>query len=95
MKRIPMTITVHTNQIPFSDYGDLSILGDPMNTPIMRCRFCNIQPEFYYSNKTGTFYIDHICKLNNSKHHYQSKTYEGLAKEWNEKRGRKYETEKN
>lgn len=94
MKRIPMTLTVHTNQIPFSEYGDISILGEPMNQPIMRCRYCGIQPEFSYSTKTGLFFIDHSCIADDSKNHYQAKTYESLMKEWNNKRGRNYDADK-
>lgn len=94
MKRIPMTITVHTNSIPFSAYGDMSLLGEQMITPIMRCRYCGVQPEFMYHNKNNQYEIIHECSADNNKYKYHEYTYEGLAKLWNKKRGRTYETQK-
>ena len=93
MRRIPMTIIVHTNKIPFSAYGDISLLGETMITPIMRCKFCGVQPEFMYHTSKSNYEINHTCKIDNSKHRYTEMSYEGLAKVWNQERGRKYETD--
>lgn len=90
MKRLPMTITVHTNLIKASDYGDLSFLGEPMNEPLQRCMICNIQPEFFYQNQKQTFHIHHVCRIMNSNIDMTATSYAELVAKWNKERGKHY-----
>ena len=90
MKRIPMTITVHTNRIKKADYGDLSFLGEPMNKPLQRCMICNIQPEFFYDNQSQKFSIHHVCKVMNSNIDMSAMSYNELCTKWNKERGKHY-----
>lgn len=87
MRPIPMTICVHTNAIKKQDYGDISILGETMEEPLMRCALCNTQPEFYYDNQTQVFYIQHECK---EKVYIGETTYKQLCYRWNQERGKHY-----
>lgn len=90
MKRIPMTITVHTNLIKKADYGDLSFLGEPMNEPLQRCMICNTQPEFFYDNQSQKFSIHHVCKVMNSNIDMTAMSYAELVEKWNKERGKHY-----
>lgn len=90
MKRIPMTITVHTNLIKAADYGDLSFLGELMKEPLQRCMICNVQPEFHYNNQSQVFYINHTCRIMNSNINMKAMSYEELCQKWNKERGKHY-----
>lgn len=89
MKHIPMTITVHTNKIPFEDYGNISVLGETMNMPLMRCKYCDKQPEFSYDNQKYLYFIRHECE-EGGYHNCYARSYKDLTDKWNKERGKHY-----
>lgn len=93
MKNVPMTLIVHTNLIKASDYGEISVLGETLEKPLMRCKVCNIQPEFSYSTRSGEYHIEHVCNIMNSRHRFTAYSYKDLCEQWNRERGKNYGSE--
>lgn len=89
-KRVPLTLIVHTSKMPFKDFGEVSVLGEPILTPLYRCSECHKAPDAYYDNLKDTWYIKHgkgeSCYIG-----IQAKSYEELASEWNTERGNTYD----
>ncbi len=90
MKKIPMTIIVHTDRIKHSDYGQISLLGEPLNEPLMRCRFCDIQPKFEYYNMIENYRIEHNCRITGSQYIINGKSYSDICEQWNKYYGKIY-----
>ena len=83
MKKIPLEIVLHTKKIPYKDFGEISLLGETIQTPLKRCKYCGKVPDVHYYSWNSQYTIDHFCKAKMQNMVYQRYSYEDLAKAWN------------
>lgn len=85
MRKTPMEIVLHTKKIPFKDFGNISMLGETLNTPLKRCKHCGVVPNVHYYNWSSEYTIEHFCKVAKEEIKIARFSYEDVANSWNER----------